>query len=233
MLIRKNTILLTISLLAAAAAVGFWFIAERHGPYYDAGDSATDGAVATASDLEEVSGAAPPAASGVALQTDTPMSLIEEMFGADDPAWAWAKVDLEAVQRQLPDNLYWELSAPTEDPFILDKRAQTRAHWEQMYGKVLSNTGTEAEVRDYYQWRNRLSTDHVEFTTHMIENYGQVLPERDLRLLELARTLHLARLEQLPRDLAVALERREAHQQARDAWLAGEAEFSDSRPDKN
>lgn len=163
----------------------------------------------------------------VTPESENPMAILEKLFGVDDPAWAWAQVDLQAVETALPDNLYWEMSAPTKDIFLLNKRAETREYWNKIYGKVLSNTGTEAEVRDYYRWRNRVSSDHIEFTTHMIENYGQVLPERDLRLLELARTLHLARLEQLPRDLALALERRDAHQKVRDAWLAGEAEFQD------
>ena len=54
-----------------------------------------------------------------------------------------------------------------------------------------------------------------------------ILPERDLRLLELARELHLARLEEYPRNLSDALERREAHEAARRAWLEDQARFEE------
>jgi hypothetical protein len=46
-------------------------------------------------------------------------------------------------------------------------------------------------------------------------------------LLALARRLHLARLEELPRDLSDALVRREAHEQARLDWLEQQRLFED------
>jgi predicted transcriptional regulator len=46
-------------------------------------------------------------------------------------------------------------------------------------------------------------------------------------LLELARELHLARLEEYPRNLSDALQRRDAHEAARRAWLEDQAKFED------
>lgn len=147
--------------------------------------------------------------------------------GLADPAVAWSKVDLDAVRAQMPDNLYWKLSMPTKDAALLREREEVRGYWKQQYGKVLSNTATEEEVRAYYAHRQRLSADSVEFAAHLLDHYRDVLPERDLGLLELARELHLARLEEYPRNLSDALERREAHEAARRAWLEDQARFEE------
>jgi hypothetical protein len=149
-----------------------------------------------------------------------------------DPAVAWSKVDLDAVRAQMPDNSYWKLSMPTKDRALLREREETRAYWNEQYGKVLSNTATEEEVRAYYAHRQRLSADSVEFASYLLDHYGDVLPERDVGLLELARKLHLARLQEYPRNLADALQRREAHEAARQAWLEDEARFesAEDRP---
>jgi hypothetical protein len=147
----------------------------------------------------------------------------ETMF--DATAQAWSVVDLEEVRRKMPDNLYFELAVPTKDEAVLEARAAERARWNVEYGKVLSGTGTEEEIRAYYDQRARLSGDYVEFTTYLLDNYREVLPERDIALLELARRLHLARLEEIPRQAEEAQERKRKQDEARAAWLADEAEF--------
>ncbi|MEM7411609.1 MAG: hypothetical protein AAF430_15360 [Myxococcota bacterium] len=152
-----------------------------------------------------------------------------DWFPADDPAWAWARVDLEDLRQELPDNAFWELAVPTDDARVLAEREATRERWNRELGKVMSNTASESEVRAFYGERNRISSDYVAFTDLALERYGDVLPPRDKGLLELARTLHLARLEELPRRLSEALERRERHAALRDQWLADEAAFAESR----
>ena len=142
---------------------------------------------------------------------------------------AWDRVDMEAVRAAMPDNLYWKLAAPTHDPALLEWREQERERWNTEYGKVLSNTATAEEVDAYYAFRRRLSLDYVEFATHLLSNSGSVLPLRDRSLLALALRMHLQRLEEIPRQLAEAQERRAAHEALRKAWLeeqhavAGEA----------
>jgi hypothetical protein len=149
----------------------------------------------------------------------------EGMF--DTAAIAWSQVDLDEVRAAMPDNLYWQRSVPTSDPEVLRERERDREYWNHEYGKVLSNTASEEEVRAYYAHRQRLSADSVEVTTYLLDHYGHVLPERDVGLLALARRLHLARLEELPRDLSDALVRREAHEQARLDWLEQQRLFED------
>lgn len=147
-------------------------------------------------------------------------------FGPDAPARAWAGVDMEAVRAALPGNLYWKLAMPTDDAAILREREEIRAHWNARYGKVLSNTASEAEVREYFAHRRRLSADYVEFATYLLDHYGDTIPERDVGLLELAREMHLARLEEIPRKLSEALARREAHEAARQQWLEEQARLA-------
>lgn len=142
----------------------------------------------------------------------------------DEPN-AWAAVDLEAVRRAMPDNLYWRMSSPTKDENVLRERAEERARWNEAYGKVLSNTATEQEIDDYYAQRDRLASDYIQFATHLLENYGTQLSIRDLGLLKVAVELNLAQLEEIPRQIEEAQRRRVAHQQAREAWLRDQAEF--------
>jgi hypothetical protein len=56
-------------------------------------------------------------------------------------------------------------------------------------------------------------------------HYGDKLPKRDVGLLKLAIDMHMARLEEIPRQLAEAHQRREAHDAARRAWLEEQKAF--------
>jgi hypothetical protein len=144
---------------------------------------------------------------------------------ADDLASRWANVDLDAVRAAMPDNLYWKMSAPTSDAVVLEAREAERARWNVEFGKVLSGTGTEEEIQAYYAQRQRLSSDYIEFALYLLEHYLDVLPERDLGLLDLAVRLHQARLEEIPRRLAEALERKQRQDRLREAWLEDQAAF--------
>lgn len=156
--------------------------------------------------------------------------------GADadfESALRWSLVDLDAVREALPDNMYWEMSAPTDDPELRRWREEERARWNREYGKVLSGTATEEEIDAYYALRRRISEDAVEFCAHLTTHYGDVLPERDLGLLRLASRLHRARLEEMPRKMAEALERKREKDRLREAWLADEAAFESANADSD
>jgi hypothetical protein len=118
------------------------------------------------------------------------------------------------------------MSAPTTDEQEIERRARERDRWNEAYGKVLSGTGTDEEIRAFYDERARLSGDYVEFATYLIDHYGEVLPERDVSLLTLARRLHLARLEEIPRRLEEALQRRDEQDEARRRWQEDERAFN-------
>ena len=174
--------------------------------------------------------APPPAAPGASDSADAGDAAggdnEPDELGGDVIAAAWAKVDLEEVRRAMPDNRYWQMSAPTKDEAEIERRERERDRWNEEYGKVLSGTGSEQEIRDYYDERARLSGDYVEFTTYLLDHYGNVLTERDVSLLQLARRLHLARLEEIPRSLETALERKGQQDEARARWQADERAFN-------
>jgi len=166
------------------------------------------------------------APSGAAAPDVPPSSGPEDEVDSDfEVALRWSAVDLDAVRQALPDSLYWQLAAPTDDPDVLRQRDEERARWNTRYGKVLSGTASEPEIEDYYALRRRISEDAVEFSEYLLDHYGDVLPERDVGLLRLASRLHRARLEEIPRRLAEAQARRQEQDRLRQAWLADEAAF--------
>lgn len=144
----------------------------------------------------------------------------------------WDGVDMDAVRAALPDNLYWQLSVPTKDEQVNEERERERARWNVEYGKVLSGTGTEEEIRAYYDYKSRLSGDYIEFSTYLLDHYEAELPGQDVALLRLARRLHQARLEEVPRKLEEAFERKRAQDAARAAWLADQAAFEGEGSDE-
>ena len=133
------------------------------------------------------------------------------------------------MRAALPDNLYWQSAAPTDDPAVLEERDREKALRNEQYGKILSGTGTDAEILAYYDQRMRASTDYVQFADHLLEHYGSDLSDQDQTLLHVAKRLHLARLEEIPRRIQEARERRAVQDEARRKWLEEEQEFrSDS-----
>jgi hypothetical protein len=150
----------------------------------------------------------------------------EESFaGVEDWDGSWESVDLEAIRKALPDNIYWKMGAPTTDPEVLRQREEERARWNVEYGKVLSNTATDEEIDAYYAERQRVSEDYLEFIVYLMTNYGYQIPKRDVAVFKLAGEMHHARLEEIPRQIAEAHARREAHEKARQAWLEEQKKF--------
>jgi hypothetical protein len=219
----RLAILAALSLVAVATAIVWAGLRDARGRAGEPFPASSDVAAAPPAAAAE---AAPPASPSARAEPGPPPAPpAGSAFAPGDPAFAWAGVDMDAVRAAMPENLYWKLAMPTQDAAILREREEIRARWNQEYGKVQASTATETEVRDYFAHRRRLSADYVEFTTYLLDHYGEVLPERDVGLLELAREMHLARLEEIPRKLSEALERREAHETARQAWLEEQARF--------
>ena len=209
-----RNLLRRLAIAAAAAAVAFgvvWLVARARAP---GGEPPT-------------AAAAPVPAPAPAVATDAAPPAEPEAAPELDPlAGTWEHVDMEAMRRALPDNLYWTMAVPTDDPRVEEERDAERARWNDEYGKVLSGTATDAEIDAYYDHRYRISSDYVEFTRHVLTNYGAGLPEKDVALLELAERLHLARLAELPRKHEESRERKRQQDAAREAWLADEAAFA-------
>jgi hypothetical protein len=149
----------------------------------------------------------------------------------DASAAAWAAVDMEEVRELMPDNLYWTMGFPTKDEAVIEARAAERERWNTEYGKVLSNTATEEEINAYYGHREKLSRDYASFAGFLLSKYGDKLPQRDVALLKLSVELHLARLEEIPRQITEAQERRVAHDAVRRAWLEDQKAFEGVAPE--
>jgi hypothetical protein len=145
-----------------------------------------------------------------------------------DPAdlgLGWEAVNMDDVRKAMPDNLYWKMSVPTDDPDILKWREEERARWNVQYGKVLSGTASEDEIRAYYDQRAQLAGDYIEFATYLLDHYGDTLSERDVKLLQLAVKLNRARVEEIPRKVEEAMARKQQQDAARAQWLADQAVF--------
>lgn len=128
-------------------------------------------------------------------------------------------MDLERLRARLPNNLYWELGAPTADPAVLQRRAEEERRRNELFGKVQSGTATEEEINRYYDHRRRLSEDYLAFSTLMLAEYGAQLTERDRGLYELSIQMHRARLQDLPRQHEESLARKRVQDQRREEWL--------------
>lgn len=127
-------------------------------------------------------------------------------------------VDLMALRKRIPDNLYWQLGAPTQDPIILQQRAEDTQHWNEMFGKVQSGTASDEEIQQYYDHRKQLSEDYLEFATVTLAEYRAKLPERDIGMYELSQKLHRTRLDEIPRQIEDARARKRAQDTRRQEW---------------
>lgn len=234
--IRARVWLVCIALLAVAVAVVWWRAGASRD---DAPASAAAPAPATTAPSRGGDAALPDVRAPAAARRESPPpdAASPPPPGAAEPGTdpvvelggSWEHVDMEAVRRALPDNLYWKQGVFTQDPRVLREREEERARWNVEYGKVLSGTGTEEEIRAYFAYRHRLSADYVEFATYLLDHHRDDIPERDVGLLELARRMHLKRLEEMPREMAEAFERKRKQDAAREAWLAEEAELGAGR----
>ena len=127
-------------------------------------------------------------------------------------------VDLERLRARIPDNVYWRMGAPTTDPQALQVRAEEEQRWNQLYGKVLSGTASEDELRRYYDHRRRLSEDYIALARLVLQEYTAELPERDRGLYQLSIEMHTTRLAEIPRQIDDALARKQTQEQRREEW---------------
>ncbi|MFT3913412.1 MAG: hypothetical protein QM704_04740 [Anaeromyxobacteraceae bacterium] len=129
-------------------------------------------------------------------------------------------LDLAQLREVTPGNLYWETGAPTSDPEVAKARAERAKAVNVLYGKVLSGTGTEEEVRTYFAERRKEHEDAVRFAQAALDAGGADLPDQDRGLLLLAIELNAARLAELPRGLEDALARKAEQDRRRAEWRA-------------
>ena len=217
---------LLIALLLVVGGIGWWLLMP-----VETSVVRVDGRPDRPSALSDVNDDVDAPRNGPSREDPTKVSMDSSAEDISEFARAWDSLDLAMVRRVMPDNLVWLYAMPSKDPEVLRVRKQMREKWEKLYGKVYSNTGSVEEVNQYYGHQQQLSSDYVEFTSYIIDNYSGDLREQDLRLLNIARKLHMARLQEIPQRQADALGRREAFAKARDAWLAEDKEPATGEPD--
>ncbi|WP_426730029.1 hypothetical protein [Myxococcus faecalis] len=139
-------------------------------------------------------------------------------------------LDLEALRARLPDNLYWELGAPTKDPELIRKREEEARRWNELFGRVQAGDATEAEIQQYYERRRKVSEDMLLFATTVLEEQGDELPERDRGLYELSINMHRTRLSEYPRQEADALAHRRAQEARRQQWRQQQQQQGEQTP---
>jgi len=141
------------------------------------------------------------------------------------PNLVWGEIDLREAQAVMPDNLYWKWGAPTSDPDELAAREEEERRRNEEYGRVLSGDANEEEVDAYYDYRERLSTDYLEFAQWMRNRYADTLSEEFRGLLDLSIKLHAARLAQIPLDRERSLEHSRTQAEVRADWQRQQEEF--------
>lgn len=148
------------------------------------------------------------------------------------PSFDLGDLDYAALRKQTPDSLYWLMAAPTQDAEVLEARRRARDERNEQYGKVVSNTATVEEIRDYYAYRRKLSEDYIEVLQLILDEHGTELSERDVGLLELALSMHSSLLSELPKKEDDALQRKAEYDRVKRAWQeqqASEAEGADTQ----
>jgi hypothetical protein len=208
---RRALVLLFVAAVFVAVGIAAWRLLGR--------------APAPAAQHPSAAASPPPAREPAAPEGPAPATPPAAPEPSSELPLGLGAVDLEEVRAALPDNLYWQTAAPTSDPAVLEEREREKAFRNEQYGKILSGTGTDAEILDYYDHRMRASTDYVQFADYLLEHYGGDLTDQDQTLLHVARRLHLARLEEIPRRIQEARERKAVQDEARRAWLEEEREF--------
>lgn len=142
----------------------------------------------------------------------------------------WGDIDLREAKVLMPDNIYWELGAPTKDPAVLEARDAERRRRNQEYGRVLAGDASEDQVRAYYDYRTHVSRDYLEFAEFMRRRFSDSANEEFLGLLDLSVKMHSARLAQIPGDLEASLERGREQMRLREEWKKQQEEFGGAAP---
>ena len=140
----------------------------------------------------------------------------ESVFEA--PYLDLGRLDFDELRTHAPENLYWLMAVPTDDPELLEQRRIAKEQRNAQYGKVLASTASIEEIEDYYAYRRKLSEDYVEIAQLILDQHGEELSERDAGLFELTIAMHSARLAQMPTERREALRRKSEYDQVKQAW---------------
>jgi hypothetical protein len=137
----------------------------------------------------------------------------------------YGDIDLREAKELMPDNLYWKWGSPTKDEKLLEERAQERRRRNEEYGRVLAGDANEDEVRAYYDYRRKLSSDYLEFAEFMARRHRNSENEQFRGMLDLAVNMNADRLKQLAADEEAALAKSRDQARLREEWRRQQEEF--------
>lgn len=157
--------------------------------------------------------------SGFGQTSEPPTGLLPPGTQAGDTPPA-SPITLAAIRDDQPDNLYWKMLAPTDNPDTLKEREREKTRLNEQYGKVLSNTASPVEIRAYYDYRKRLSADYIRLLQHLLKKYDGELTDQQEGLFKLGIEMHAARIAQTDDDVQRALDRKEEYDRRKAAWQA-------------
>lgn len=220
--IRPGVWLGVVGLLTAVAVVVF-MLESRHAPPASRPPEAVDPApTAEASSRPGPPSRADRSAGRMPTEPQQEVPYIEGLV--------YGEIDLREARELMPDNIYWQQGAPTKDPEELARRDEEKRRRNEEYGRVLSGDASEDEVRAYYDYKKRVSSDYLEFSEFMARRYRDSDNEEFVGMLELAMKMHAARLQQLPAEMEDALARSRERAQVREDWERQKEEFGDPTP---
>ena len=139
----------------------------------------------------------------------------------------WGDIDLREAQAIMPDNLYWQLGAPTSDPEVLAAREEEKKRRNEEYGQVLSGDANAEQVDAYYDYREQISTDFLELSEWLKNRYAGKVNDEFEGMLDLSVKLHKARLAQIPADRQDAIARSQEREKIREDWRRQQEEFGE------
>ncbi len=224
---RRTLAVATAIVLLLAAGIAMWTNAGRRRP-----PAANPPPPASAEpSAQAASPSSPPTHVAKPESTDEDPSQIDPLGALSEGQGPWGLVDMDQMRAALPDNSYWTMSYPTEDPDLLRWRQEERERWNTEYGKVLANQASDEEIDAYYARREKISRDYAEFAGLLLTKYSTTIAKQDAGLLKVALELNLARLEEIPRRAAEAHQRHAAFDAARRAWLEEQKAFAGDAAD--
>jgi hypothetical protein len=212
--IRRNVWLAVLGWIAVLAALVI--VLERRSPT----DAPAPSSAPVADAVAPQPSAAPEADTAKRARqaaVEEPVPYIENLV--------WGDIDLREAQAVMPDNLYWQLGAPTSDPEVLAAREEEKKRRNEEYGLVLSGDANAEQVDAYYDYRELISTDFLEFAEWMKNRYAGKINDEFEGLLDLSIKLHKARLAQIPADRQDAIQRSKEREKIREDWRREQAEF--------
>ncbi|MEN0065518.1 MAG: hypothetical protein AAGA48_25465 [Myxococcota bacterium] len=112
----------------------------------------------------------------------------------------WPNVDWDNVRERTPQSLVWTETMPPDTDAERARRAKSAQERNATFGRIQAGLADDDEIDTYYDDRERLLTDNLEFVGILLQDYRSSIPERDQGLLEMSFSMTYRRLQQIPEE---------------------------------